>query len=122
MVPSKLNDNILTTTDVEEKEKFYTVYGKHDFIDSQNNPRINIEDKKRICAKEVRGKYSIRMASDGSLYDPNSMFNNILSEQEIHKAVHIPYRPVKKIVFDIYMKYLQTKNNVYIRQAEREAF
>lgn len=108
--------------------EFYTLSGMEDFIDNNNNPRLNKETDSNIFAKKiVRAdstiRYSLRLSKDGKLYNPMSIYgkeNNINFLDRICRASG-KFKDVSYKTFDMYVNFLKTKNVAWLHNAEREA-
>jgi hypothetical protein len=58
----------------------------------------------------------------GHLVDPWSIFEKPGEERQFDNRIGkhtFEYVSVNKVIFDLYIRYLQTKNTLYYRQAER---
>lgn len=114
-------------TDHLNNNAYYCMVQTGDFIDEESQPRCEKEDDKRVCAKKiVRAdgtiKYLVKLSEDRKLYNPVSIYDNkdsknflasISRNQNIFKEVN--YRS-----FNMYLRFLKTKNMAYLNNAERE--
>jgi hypothetical protein len=110
----------------------YTIFGEHDElrdISGQLNvegyPTINNGKKSKIYAKAVliEGKfpqYFVRLDSSGHFFNPIDIFDNSSHAKIRHAASEAEmFAPVKDSTFIQYVKFLKTRNDGYLRQAER---
>lgn len=117
---------------------YYCLSGNEDFIDDQNNPRINKENDPRVVAKAVQNKKSKHITESVSYYryylktNPNlEIFNPIeyhssIKEKKLFSHVHAvckntwTFKEVDKSLFDKYIIFLKTKNIQSLRDIERQ--
>ena|SRR3990172_6215169 len=109
----------------------YTIFGKHTSVDIEGFPLIN-HTSTHICAQyqkktDVDGKaihrYFIRRGDDGTFYNPIGMYESSFTKSSYKKATHGEYtlREVQSKVFKMYLQFLKTKNQSWLKNAEREA-
>lgn len=117
-----------TATRNETKEEFFTLMGNEDFIDDNNNPRINSENSDSVYAKKILRddgsyRYSIRLATSGKLFNPLSIYDNKNDKNFIERICRSSekFRNVNGRAFDLYLSFLKTKNTAWLNNAEREA-
>lgn len=112
-----------------EKDKYYSIIQDYDFMDDDNNPRVESESDKRVLAKTKykpngQPKYLIRIDNYKKLYNPSSPLSenkqNKLLDQ--YKADASAFKEVSQKVFDYYLTFLKTSNPSWIHNAEREDF
>jgi hypothetical protein len=100
--------------EVSETETIYYSVGY------TGSPKKSLESDHMVCAKTISlGKnthYFIRTDMNKKLYDPFGLYNNLL-----HRQPQITFRKVNKETFDLYYKYLSTKNRAWFSNAERTA-
>jgi hypothetical protein len=121
--------NQSSSSKTKQEDKFYGIIQNYDFIDKDNNPRINSEQDLRVLAKiKVKNngqeKFLIKLDNNKKLYNPSSPLpenkKNRLLEQ--YGADSVPFKEVSKKVFEYYMTFLRTSNPSWIHNAEREDF
>ena len=104
--------NSEATPVVVDKEVFaYCLLGDHDFLDDQHRPRINISSTKTLAKSIVSSgstKYFIKTGKYNKIYNPIGMY----SEWE--------FKEVNQKIFDLYLKFLTSKNIAWLNNAERE--
>jgi len=116
----------------EEKEKqseskytFYTILGKHKTIDSEGNP-ILIQECDNVFAKKINNentvKYFIKVGLYGKVYNPIGMYSEGRHTKFLTKAGKKEYdfKQVSEKVFDMYLRFLRSKNIAWLNNAERE--
>jgi len=117
------NKNETSTTSI-----FYGSIKNYDFIDNENNPRIEQEEDNRVLAKikyKDNGslKHLIRLDNLKRIYDPTvDMSENKSNNLFEYDGAMPSFKEVNKSVFNLYLSFLRTMNNSWIRNAEREDF
>lgn len=107
---------------------YYGSIKNYDFIDEDNNPRLNKEEDNRVLAKiktkdNGSQKYLIRLDNLKKIYDPTlDMSENKSTNLFDIDGAEIPFKEVNKKVFGLYLSFLRTMNTSWIRNAEREDF
>jgi hypothetical protein len=104
---------------------YYTVFGDHDFIDEDNNPRV--KNKKDALAYVKTDEYDrdyfyIKVGTYGKIFNPIGMYSEGKSNKFLAKIGKSEYtfNKVNTKVFDMYMNFLKTKNLAWLNNAERE--
>lgn len=102
----------------------YTIYGKHDFLDENKNPRINNENNSLAKSITVNNKtkYYIKVGSYGKVYNPMGLYSEGTSNKFLAKVGKNAWEftEVNQKVFDMYVSFLRTKNQAWLNNAERE--
>lgn len=98
----------------------FTILGKEDFIDKENNARVNDNEDNRVLAqKTIREdgsiKYSIRTDLNRKIYNPI-----LVDIHSINKA-NSKFKTVNTKAFEYYLSFLRTKNQSWLFNAERES-
>lgn len=102
----------------------YTIFGNHDFIDDDQNPRTN--DPSKSLAKHTltnsKHKYYIKIGSHGKIYNPMGLYSEGTSNKFLAKIGKNAWEftEVNQKVFDMYLNFLRTKNQAWLNNAERE--
>lgn len=121
------HDTNQASADIEDK--FYGTIKNYDFIDQNNNPRVNNENDTRIMAKiklrqDKTHKYLVRLNNIKQFYNPTTPLpenqKNVLLRQEGGDIIQ--FKEISKSSFDMYVTFLRTMNPMWIRNAEREGF
>lgn len=111
--------------DSEVTKEFFTIIGKHQFLDSHKNPRLNSETSD-VCAKKVTTnkstKFFIKVGLYGKIYDPIGLFSEGTSAKFLAKTGKKAweFKQVNSKVFGMYLSFLKTKNKAWLTNAERE--
>lgn len=130
--PKEIKDNnfIFSQNDSNkstQSNQYYTLVGQEDFIDDENNPRIEKDSDERVFAKKTEKnklKYLIKIDNAGKFYNPLSPISSI-KPIKILQTISVPdsrFKEVNKTVFNMYLNFLRSKNIAWINNAEREVF
>lgn len=110
-----------------EDNEYYTLSGLEDFLDENHNPRIqNLDDGKIMAKKIVRDdnsvRFSIKMNNNGKAYNPISLYGAEKSSGFLERVCknNDKFRDISSKAFDLYVKFLKTKNVAWLHNAERE--
>lgn len=123
------NNNVFGSKIVEEKEFFYTSLGEHDFLDNEI-PMKNSEDNNVYAKKIIRSngtvKYLIRLDYSAKFFDPFSIYDKEDKKQSVEFLNSVcrsnkKFKEVNNKVFDLYLRFLVSKNPSWLFNAEREA-
>lgn len=106
--------------------EYYCMIGLEDFLDSNNNPRVEKTSSNTLAKKTIRDdssvRYNIRVSKDGKLYNPLSVYGE---EKKYTLYDNNPnatkFKDVNFRCFEHYLNFLKTKNVAYFNNAEREA-
>lgn len=107
--------------------QYYTLVGQEDFIDDENNPRIEKDSDDRVLAKKTsqnKLKYLIKIDNAGKFYNPLSPISSI-KPIKILQTISVSdsrFKEVNRTVFNMYLNFLRSKNIAWINNAEREVF
>jgi hypothetical protein len=106
-------------------ETFYCLKGNEDSIDGDGFCKLNsVSDKvlaKKVQISDKQFKYYVRVGFDQKLYNPLNSLNSSKNYKELNRnSESIKFNIVQEIVFMYYVKYLATKNNIWLIKAERE--
>lgn len=101
---------------------FYTIYGEHDFIDEQGNPRIKSDSNPGLLARKIGNQFYIRVGLYGKIFNPIGMYSEGQQNKFLTKVGKEAYSfsKVNQKVFDMYLNFLRTKNLAWLHNAERE--
>ena len=96
--------------DVKGSEtKAYNAFGQ---AVSNEDELVYAEYKSINLGERIQKKFFV-LTSNGNLFDPRGTDSHRTS------TIRKDLRSTSKQTFDYYVKYLQTKNNLYMRRAER---
>ena len=110
----------------EDPSKYYTCFGEQEWIDDDGYSRVNSDAKNIYAQLKVNDNgitnYFVKANKYGKLFDPSGMytegqhsrFSKILGTQEFQ------FKKVSPRVFELYTSFLKTKNNAWLKNAERE--
>jgi len=107
--------------------EFYSTIGNEDFIDKNNNPRVSNENDTRVIAKKIyRDDGSLRFSikcDGGKFVNPFSIYGSKKDNTFLDRVCksNDKFKEVNLKVFDMYIKFLKTKNTAWLNNAEREA-
>ena len=118
----------MVTTGVIEPDitTFYTILGKHDKLNSSDEPIVDKSSKDIYAKKTVKDgdvKYYLKIDGQGKLYNPIGMFANERANVHIKNlkgASNKNFVEVRQKIFEYYVKFLKTKNKAWLQNAERE--
>jgi len=121
-----INDFMVKPQNTEKlKEDYYGLFGSHDYLDENKNPRVN-QAGSNMLAKTVyyehRAKHFIKIGDHGKIYNPIGLYSEGTSDKFLSKIGKKAweFKEVSPVVFDLYVKFLKTKNIAWLRNAERE--
>ena len=112
-------------TDSTNTEYYYCIFGEHDFIDDENNPRMNKESPKTLAKyidSETNSRYFIKIGTHGRIYNPMGMYSEGNESKFLAKIGknEWSFKSVNKDIFDKYVNFLRTKNIAWLNNAERD--
>lgn len=112
---------------VNHENEFYTLIGLEDFKDKSNNPRISDENNSKVLAKKIVRedssiRFSVKLGGNGKMYNPVSIYGEEKSNNFLDRICrnNNKFRDVNSKAFDLYVKFLKTKNVAWLNNAERE--
>ena len=109
----------------EQKTFFYTIFGKHDWLDDEGFPRVN-EEAPDAYAKSISGnfetKFFVKRGRYGKLYNPIGLYSEGTANKQLRHAGKPEWEFKKETekVFNFYINFLKTKNSAWLNNAERE--
>lgn len=117
--------SINTTT---QENEYYTVSGLEDFLDNENNPRIQDSESEKVLAKKVvrednSVRYWIKVSNNAKLYNPVSIYGEEKHSSFLDRVCRNSGNKFKEVnyrAFEFYTKFLRTKNIAWFHNAERE--
>jgi hypothetical protein len=111
-----------TNSDKYSSFVYYTIDGLHDSY-TDDIPSVSNPESKHIYAKKLynnqQTKFFIRVSNSNKLYNPLSIYDDKKTTSYFNQN-NIRYIQTRKNVFDLYLKFLRTKNVVWFNQAQRE--
>ncbi len=105
--------------------KSYTILGEHDFIDTDNNPRVEPGSTKTLAKAIHNGrriKYFVKAGAYGRLFNPMGMFSEGKQNKFLSKIGKNEFelKEVNSRIFDLYLNFLTSKNIAWLNNAQRE--
>lgn len=108
-------------------DKYYCVLSDKEFIDDDNNPRVNDETNPSILAKikhrpDGTAKYMVRLDRSKRFFNPLSPLPDTKNTKLLQTITtnESKFKEVNFRAFDMYLKFLKTSNTAWINNAERE--
>lgn len=106
---------------------YFTLYGQHDFIDDDGNPRANIDNKSILAKTSIsennnQSYYFLKVGAHGRIFNPMGLYSEGKQLKFMSKIGknEFEFKKVNKKVFDLYLNFLRTKNIAWLNNAERE--
>lgn len=106
----------------------YTLSGAHNIPENDNNEELLMFNDEHVCAKIVHRidatkKYMIRLDSNNKFYNPVSIYGTEKNKTFLDRICRSnqKFSEVSEKVFNLYTKFLSTKNILWLNNAEREA-
>jgi hypothetical protein len=113
-------------TNSKNENEFYSIIGSQDFLDSKNNPRVSSEDDIKVVAKKIyRDDGSIRYSikyENGKFTNPISIYGSKVENTFLDRICksNDKFKEVNPKAFEMYLKFLKTKNTAWLNNVERE--
>jgi hypothetical protein len=99
-----------------------------EFIDSDNNPRVDNENSDKVLAKKIirddsTYRFYIKLDNQGKLYNPLSIYGETKQSSFLDRVCRSQnkFKEVNEKAFNMYLSFLKTKNIAWFNNAEREA-
>lgn len=111
-----------TTTD-----SFYTTADHSAFTDGEGYCRTESENNQAVYAKKIKRddgtiKYLVKTDTRGKLFNPLSIYGQEKTTNFLDKTCRdTKFKSVNFRTFEMYIKFLTTKNLSWLHNAEREA-
>jgi len=118
------NNNI-----IQENITVYTLSDQFEYQEQDiNNNTLMTHNGEPICAKSVirtdgTKKYMIRLDSNNKFYNPISIYGTEHNKTFLDRICRSneKFKEVSEKTLNLYVKFLQTKNILWLTNAEREA-
>ena len=104
----------------------YTIRGRHDFVDQDGRFQVNFEpvekDKNITYVHAIRrnSRYLVKLGENGRLFNPYGPFSEGMETKQRVGRPTWKFINTTKANFDQYVTFLKTKNEVFLKNAERE--
>lgn len=122
------NNDVFGKKNTTENTEFYTISGEEDHI-INGIPIRNLDDDKVYAKKIQRAdaslRYLIRLDPTAKLFNPLSIYDGT-DKRQVTEFLNTVCRTNKKFrevnykVFELYLRFLSTKNISWLHNAERE--
>jgi len=104
---------------------YYTIVGKQEAFDDENNPILSTESTEVLAKKivsDTKTRFFIKVGPHGKIFNPIGIFSEGRSNKFLRQTgkPEWEFQEVNKRVFDLYLSFLRTKNIGHINLAERE--
>ena len=121
-------NNVFSNKHTEEQVFLYTIEGQQDFLDNDMPMRQKDDDSvyaKKIIRSNGSIKYMVKLDYSAKLFNPLSIYDKEDKRQvtEFLDSVcrnNKKFKEVNSKVFDLYTRFLSTKNTSWLFNAERE--
>lgn len=120
-------NNTVPKEKVDSNENsYFTTIDHADFTDTDGNNRATNDNEnvyaKKIIREDNSIKYSVKTDTKGKLFNPMSIYGQEQSNNFLDKTCKdSKFRTVNFKTFEMYIKFLNTKNLSWLYNAEREA-
>lgn len=109
-----------------DNNMFYTIEDHAEFKDENGNHRLSSDGQyvyaKKILREDESIKYSVKTDTKGKLFNPISIYGQEKTNNFLDKTCKdTKFRTVNFKTFEMYIKFLNTKNLSWLHNAEREA-
>jgi len=98
----------------------YTIRGKQSSIDKVGNP-LTTDSKLTYAKSYPNDTYYIRSNNIGRLLNPQGDYGDDKRPQDVTAGVEPHFKKVNAKVFEYYLAFLRTRNELYLNNAERES-
>lgn len=110
--------------EVEHINKFYTLFGQHDFLENNLPCLTKFDDVKMFAYSIQHGDittYFCKVDKNGRLYNPIGLTVQAQVRRNRQRGKdNWQFRKQEKKVFDFYLQFLKTKNPAHLNVAQRE--
>ena len=104
----------------------YTIRGRHDFVDQDGRFQVNFEPVEKaksnpyVHAIKHNSRYLVKLGENGRLFNPYGPFSEGMETKQRVGRPTWKFINTTKANFDQYVTFLKTKNEVFLKNAERE--
>ena len=104
----------------------YTIKGRHDFVDQDGRFQVNFEPVEKaksnpyVHAIKHNSRYLVKLGENGKLFNPYGPFSEGMETKQRVGRPTWKFINTSKNNFDQYVTFLKTKNEVFLKNAERE--
>lgn len=106
--------------------EYFTILGDHDFLDDQGRPRAKKENDAVVAKTSSIDnhpmRFFIKVGTYGKIFNPIGMYSEGKNAKFLSKIgrKEFEFKEVNQKIFDLYTKFLSTKNLAWLNNAERE--
>lgn len=109
---------------VQAVQEYYTILGSHEYLDENENPRISDESNclaKKLSTENGSFKYMIKINKENRIYNPLGMYSEGKHKKFLAKIGkdEFTFRRVNMDIFNYYVNFLRTRNDAWLKNAER---
>jgi len=124
-----MNKEYITTTTKSKTEKGVDssgslekilYYGSEGAIEGDGDDCYAKSHSFKNTDGKSRATYYVKAGRDGSLFNPWGMYSEGTEKKEFGSESYWRFKSVNKKSFDLYLKFLESKNNSFRLNAERE--
>lgn len=117
--------HIKESNNAEKESKYYTIFGKHDYLDDDQNPRLDKESQQafaKVIINNNKSRFFIKTGTYGKIYNPIGLYSENTHSKFLNRAGKPAwnFKEVNSRVFGMYVSFLRTKNLAWLNNAERE--
>ena len=104
----------------------YTVSGRQDFVDENGFFQINfqpVDDAKKnpyVHAIKHQNRYLVKLGENGRLFNPYGLYSEGMETKQRVGRPTWKFVTTNENNFKNYVKFLTTKNEIFLKNAERE--
>jgi len=104
----------------------YTIKGRHDFVDQDGRYQINFQPVEQaksnpyVHAIKHNSRFLVKLGENGKLFNPYGPFSEGMETKQRVGRPTWKFINTTKANFDQYVTFLKTKNEVFLKNAERE--
>ena len=122
-----VNENKRRNEMMSRPVTLYTILGDHEELDAEGFPVVSAETP-NVLAKKIAGitgsqpKFYVKRGLNGELYNPMGMYSegkNVKFLSKIGRDEYV-FKQVNQTVFNLYINFLKTKNEAWLKNAQRE--
>jgi hypothetical protein len=115
-----------TIDNANQNTKLYTISGRHDFIDQDGFFQVNFEPVEKakinpyVHAIKHNHRYMVKIGENGKLFNPYGLYSEGMETKQRVGRPTWKFVNTTKANFDQYVIFLKTKNEAFLKKAERE--
>jgi len=112
----------------KENTVLYTISGREDFVDREGFFRIGFQPIERakvnpyVHAIKHQQRYLVKLGENGKLFNPYGLYSEGMETKQRVGRPTWKFMNTTKSNFNQYINFLKTKNELFLKNAEREMF